>query len=222
MQREDLRSRYKSVLTRGDSTERTVFFSDAVFAIAMTLLVLDLEVPDGLPPDQVGAALVQQLPHFFSFALSFAVIGSAWLNHHRKFSVIIRYDFRLQVLNLLLLFFVALLPLPTGLLSEYGGRSSPWPVVIYAGVVAGVYTMLNLVWAYAWSARLLAPAVDRSLYLYVLRALLPIPLVFAASIPVAFLVPGIAMYLWLLIIPADIVVHRLASMSAAGPRAGPG
>ncbi|MDQ0735845.1 TMEM175 family protein [Arthrobacter agilis] len=215
--RKDLRSRYKVLLTRGDSTERTVFFSDAVFAIAMTLLVLDLEVPDGLPPDQVGAALVQQLPHFFSFALSFAVIGSAWLNHHRKFSVIVRYDFRLQVLNLLLLFFVAVLPLPTSLLSEYGGKASPWPVVVYAAVVAGVYSMLNLVWAYAWRAGLMAPAVDRDLYRYVLRALLPVPLVFAASIPVAFVVPGVAMYLWLLIIPADMVVHRIASAQAAGP-----
>ncbi|MHA7208858.1 TMEM175 family protein [Arthrobacter sp. MDT1-65] len=207
--RKDLRTRYTSVLTRGASTDRTVFFSDAVFAIAMTLLVLDLEVPDGLPADQVGAALVQQLPHFFSFALSFAVIGSAWLNHHRKFSVIVRYDFRLQVLNLLLLFFVALLPLPTNVLSEYGGTSSPWPVVVYATVVAGVYSMLNLVWAYAWRAGLMAPAVDRALYLYVLRALLPVPLVFAASIPVAFLVPHIAMYLWLLIVPAGIVVRRM-------------
>ncbi|WP_104180823.1 TMEM175 family protein [Arthrobacter sp. B0490] len=113
------------MLTRGASTDRTVFFSDAVFAIAMTLLVLDLEVPDGLQPDQVGAALVEQLPHFFSFALSFTVIGSAWMNHHRKVRVIVRYDFRLQVLNLLLLFFVALLPLPTNVLSEYGGTSSP-------------------------------------------------------------------------------------------------
>ncbi len=218
--RGDLRSRYKSVLTRGNSTDRTVFFSDAVFAIAMTLLVLDLEVPDDLPADRLGAALVEQLPNFFSFALSFAVIGSAWLNHHRKFSVIVRYDFRLQVLNLVLLFFVALLPLPTAVLSEYGGRSSPWPVVVYATVVACVYTMLNLVWAYAWRARLMAPAVDRGLYLYVLRAVLPVPVVFAASIPVAFPAPGIAMYLWLLIIPANVVVHRMFPTPRARPREG--
>ena len=221
--RQDLRSRYRLLLTRGDSTDRTVFFSDAVFAIAMTLLVLDLEVPGGLPEDQVGAALVGQLPHFLSFVLSFAVLGSAWLNHHRKFSVIVRYDFRLQVLNLLLLFFVALLPLPTTLLSEYGGASSPWPVALYATVVAGVYSMLNLVWAYAWRARLMASVVDRDLYRYVLRALLPVPLVFAATIPLAFLVPGIAMFVWLLIIPADIVVHRAINAPvAASPDGLPG
>ncbi|MEG9249124.1 TMEM175 family protein [Arthrobacter sp. Soc17.1.1.1] len=216
----DLRSRSRSVLTRGTSTDRTVFFSDAVFAIAMTLLVLDLEVPDGLAPDQVGAALVGQVSHFFSFALSFAVIGSAWLNHHRKFSVIVRYDVRLQVLNLLLLFFVALLPLPTSVLSEYGGTSSPWPVVVYAAVVAGVYSMLDVLWVYAWRAKLMAPTVDRDLYLYVFRGLLPVPLVFAVSIPVAFLMPGNAMYLWLLIIPADLLFHRMFSTPGIRPRQG--
>lgn len=213
----DLRSRYRSVLTRGESTDRTVFFSDAVFAIAMTLLVLDLDIPDDLPSDRVGAALVQQLPHFFAFALSFAVIGSAWLNHHRKFSVIVRYDLRLQVLNLVLLFFVALLPLPTSVLSEYGGTSSPWPVVAYAIVVAGLYSMLNLVWAHAWREGLLARAVDRDLYRYVVRALLPVPLVFAVSIPVAFLMPAVAMYLWLLIIPVGVVVRRMLLPRASRP-----
>ncbi|WP_146069624.1 hypothetical protein [Arthrobacter sp. B0490] len=82
--------------------------------------------------------------------------------------------------------------------------------------------MLNLVWAYAWRPGLMLPAVDRALYLYVLRALLPVPLVFAASIPVAFLVPRIAMYLWLLIIPAGIIVRRAFHGPAPAPRGSPG
>ncbi|GAA1747713.1 TMEM175 family protein [Kocuria aegyptia] len=196
--------RYRRLFGSGESTERTVFFSDAVFAIAMTLLVLELILPADLDPAQLDAALRAHLPPFLAYVLSFAVIGTAWMSHHRRFTVILRYDRRLQWLNLLSLFFVALLPMPTSLLSDYGGGSSPWPVALYAAVTAAVYASLNLVWVHAWHAGLMASVVDAALYHYVLRALLPAPAVFALSIPVAFWDPVLATWTWALIVPAAV------------------
>ncbi|MFF0988928.1 TMEM175 family protein [Kocuria nitroreducens] len=201
-QREGTAERYRRLFGSGATTERTVFFSDAVFAIAMTLLVLELILPADLDPAQLDAALRAHLSPFLAYVLSFAVIGTAWMSHHRRFTVIRRYDRRLQWLNLLSLFFVALLPMPTSLLSDYGGGSSPWPVALYAAVTAAVYASLNLLWAHAWHAGLMAPVVDAALYRYVLRALLPAPVVFALSVPVAFWDPGIATWTWGLIVPA--------------------
>ena len=206
---EEVAARYRRVFRGGASTERTVFFSDAVFAIAMTLLVLDLHAPPDLGQDRLGAVLVEALPRFFAYALSFAVIGAAWMSHHGKFTVVRRYDAGLQWLNLLLLFFVALLPMPTSFISEYGGGSSPWPVVLYAAVTASMHLVLDLIWVHAWHAGLVAHEVDAALYRYVLLLALPVPVVFVLSIPVAFLDPSLAMNLWWLIIPAMLVGGRV-------------
>lgn len=194
---------YGRLFGAGESTDRTVYFSDAVFAIAMTLLVLELILPGDLPPERLEPALRAHLPQFLAYVLSFAVIGTAWMSHHRRFTVIRRIDGRLQWLNLLSLFFIALLPMPTSLLSDYGGSGSPWPAALYAAVSAAVYASLNLVWAHAWHAGLMAPEVDAGLYRYVLRGLLPAPVVFALSIPVAFWDPGLAAWSWLLIVPVS-------------------
>src|SRR5690606_5136917 len=120
------------ILGEGKGTERLEFFSDAVFAIAMTLLVIDIAVPD-VSPEKLDGALLDLLPKIFAYALSFAVIAVNWRAHFRRFRMITGYDRRLLSLNLLLLFFIAFLPFPTSLLSEYGGVTSA--VVLYAGTV---------------------------------------------------------------------------------------
>lgn len=208
--------RHRDLFGSGRSLDRMVFFSDAVFAIAMTLLVLELILPAGLEPAELGIALREDLPEILAYALSFTVIGTAWMNHHRKFTVIRRYDVTLQWLNLLLLFFVALLPMPTSLLSDYGGRESPWPVVLYALVTSAVYITLNLIWRHAWHAGLIAPAVDAELYRYVLRAVRPVPVVFLFSVPVAFWNPELAVYSWLLLVPVLPAARRLRLREARG------
>lgn len=90
----------------GTEIERTVYFSGAVFAIATTLLALNLEVPD-IPPDLVATELPQRLlelwPRFLSFIISFGIVGTLWLLHHRIFHAIRAYDRRLLWLNLLFL-----------------------------------------------------------------------------------------------------------------------
>jgi uncharacterized membrane protein len=101
--------------------ERMVFFSDAVFAIAITLLVIELHAPE-LPRGSSDAAQLQALalllPHFVSFAISFGVIGMFWMGHHRAFSLAGHYSPRVVGWNLLLLGMIAFMPFVTAYLSS--------------------------------------------------------------------------------------------------------
>ena len=92
-------------------------FSDGIFAIASTLLVLDLAIP-GVRSD-VGHKLVEQWPTYLAYVVSFATIGNAWLNHSVITEYLERADAILLRLNLVLLFFVSVLPFPTHMLAEY-------------------------------------------------------------------------------------------------------
>lgn len=204
---EDLRSKYERLLTRGANPERLVFFSDAVFAIAMTLLVIDIRVPQ----DGSGTsweALSSQWTALFAYALSFTIIALNWMGHHRKFRVITQHDGRLMALNFLLLFFVAFVPFPTSLLSEYGAQVTA--VVLYAFVVGMLGVLQVSIWAYAWHAGFVSPEVDRALYRYSLRVQLQTPAVFWLSIPIALFVDAqLAMYFWFALIPLGIIVGTI-------------
>jgi len=115
-----------------DSIEfaRIVAFTDGVFAIAITLLVLSLEVPSDLQASALHAFLIDSWPQLFAYFLSFAVIGRFWIGHHHVFSMLQDFDRRLIVLNLAYLSMIVLVPFPTELLGEYGGGSDA--VVLYA------------------------------------------------------------------------------------------
>ncbi|PYI65095.1 hypothetical protein CVV68_19405 [Arthrobacter livingstonensis] len=110
-------------MQHGPKTDRTVFFSDAVFAIAMTLLALDLKIPT-LPSDiseqGYNEVLVERLPSLAAFVLSFVLVGRAWLTHHHHFNAIAAYDNKLQVRNLVMLFLVVFLPVPRPCCSNPG------------------------------------------------------------------------------------------------------
>jgi uncharacterized membrane protein len=93
--------------------ERILLFSDAVMAIAITLLVIDLRVPE--TSTGLGRALGALWPNYLSYLLSFFIIGNYWMSHHRLFRPIVRYDDRLVLLTLLFLFFIALIPFSTKL-----------------------------------------------------------------------------------------------------------
>src|SRR4030095_206283 len=104
------------------SFERILFFSDAVFAIVITLLVLELRVPhvDGdVTETNIRHALFELTPKFLGFVYSFFIVGLMWIEHHRIFRYIGNYDFGLIWRNLLFLLFVAFIPFPTALFSEY-------------------------------------------------------------------------------------------------------
>jgi uncharacterized membrane protein len=136
---------------RGTEVERIVYFSDAVFAIAITLLVLEIQVPEGLSPTELTAALGEMWPKYLSYLISFTVIGGYWRAHHRIFHYVKAYDRRLISLNLLFLMCVAFLPFPVSLFGEYTGQRIA--VEIYAGSVAATGLFLGGMWWYATRGR---------------------------------------------------------------------
>ena len=197
--------------------DRVLFFSDAVFAIAITLLVVDIRVPDIVT--DTAQELSADKGRIVSFAISFLVIGLFWMGHHRLFRYIAALDRRLIFINLLFLGTIAFLPYPTALLFAGGTRQTTGPV-FYAACVAVAGLMELAVWLYATHAKGLVPAsVSPALRRYELGQLLPTPVVFLLSIPVAFIAPGVAPFTWILLVPIARILPRIMRAkvnSAAG------
>ena len=108
--------------------DRVVLFSDAVFAIAITLLVIEIRLPEisNRASDALyWQALAALIPNFVGFAVSFAVIGAFWAGHHRSFSLAAQFDRRIMLPNLLLLGAIALMPFLTAFMSAHNGRVVP-------------------------------------------------------------------------------------------------
>jgi uncharacterized membrane protein len=188
---------------------RVVAFTDGLFAIAMTLLVVDLAVPTLTDTDSAGQLadkLSDEHATFISFAISFAVIGRYWLAHHSYFSALKGIDRGLIALNLVYLAFIAFMPFPTALLGKY--FENPLSVVIYAvnvGIVSGMEVVL---FSYAHRHDLLERRIPRDVYRYgVLMSLAPV-LFFGISIPVAFFSTGLAACCWFLGIPLAAIAQR--------------
>jgi uncharacterized membrane protein len=172
---------------------RIVAFSDGVFAIAITLLVLNLSIPEQIPGDEVTSALWDQRHDLFAYALSFAVIGRFWIVHHRLFGDITGFDGRLLALNLVYLSLIVLIPFSSQVLGDHGGDAGA--VVIYAANIALVSAMGLVFISDARRAGLVKtkPGAYREGRH---RGLLTAS-VFAASIPVALVAPHVAPLLWL-------------------------
>jgi uncharacterized membrane protein len=136
-------------------TARIEAFSDGVFAIAMTLLVLDVKVPRDLPDGTtLGVALARQWPSYLAFVTSFATILIMWVNHHRIFTLIGRFDDRLLFYNGLLLLGVTVVPFPTGLVAEYLGHPGQYlAAAVYNGTFIVIALLFNLLWRTASTRR---------------------------------------------------------------------
>lgn len=194
----------------GDSLglERLVFFSDAVYAIAITLLALEIRLPaiSGEPTNaQLVALLASIWPKYLSYGLSFVVIGQFWMAHHRKFRLIAGYDRRLIQINLLQLMVVAFIPFPTSVIGEYGDLAAA--TIFYAAVIIAYGLFSLLLWWYARRAGLVrADAGPAELRAGWVQTTIIIT-IFAISIPVALVDADAAKYMWLLVIPAGLLVH---------------
>lgn len=203
---EDLKSRYQRVFGRGEGTDRIQFFSDAVFAIAMTLLVLEIRLPENADDDLTGA-LLELWPFYLAYVLSFVITALNWVTHHRKFRYITRFDNRLIRINLLLLLIVAFVPFPTSVMAEHGNQTAA--IVLYAGTVASLSLVQLWIWVHAYRHGLMEKDVDHQLYLYVVMSLIPAPLVFLVSIPLAILLPDWTPFFWILIWPVGAVISAI-------------
>jgi TMEM175 potassium channel family protein len=113
-------------------------FSDGVFAIAITLLVIEIRPPTPAEGESLARALWEQWPHYLGYFLSFLVLGVMWLNHHRIFEPAVRVDGIVLVLNLNLLLWAVLIPFPTAVVADFlreGGDDAKTAVALYGGVI---------------------------------------------------------------------------------------
>ena len=173
---------------------RIVAFTDGVFAIAITLLVLSLDVPSNLSGSALHHFLLDSWRQFFAYFLSFAVIGRFWIGHHRFFSTVDNFDRRLLVLNLAYLSFVVLVPFPTEVLGDYGSRSDA--VALYALVVGTAALLAWVMLEYAVRRGHARAPAQAATGLVVGGPLIP-ALIFYVSVPVAFASPTVAQLLWI-------------------------
>ena len=174
---------------------RIVAFSDGVFSIAITLLVLNLGIEKGLASDEIWHALGDQWENLVSYAISFAVIARFWLNHHRFFGEVTAFDSRLIGLNMLYLAFIVLIPFSSEVLGEYGGETPS--VVLYSLNLAAVVIIGFLMFSDARRAGL-TTIDDRTQREGKVRAIF-IASVFLLSIPLALIDPHVAPFFWLIL-----------------------
>src|SRR5258706_5598424 len=151
---------------RDTGAERLVFFSDAVIAIAITLLVLDIRVPrvEELLTEQTSLvrALLNQWPSYVSYVISFVIIEETWANHHMMFAYIKRTDYGLLLFSILLLLCIAFIPFSTALLAEYIEQPDrDVAAFVYGMTLTFVSVFFNLIWWYVRRhPRLLDPQLD--------------------------------------------------------------
>jgi uncharacterized membrane protein len=150
-------------------TGRLEAFSDGVFAVAITLLVLNIKIPGlNIPASQLPndttlwQTLGNEWPMLVAYITSFATIGVMWLNHHRLFTLIKRTNTPLMLLNLLLLLLIVFVPVPTALLAEYLVRLDlHTAALLYGGTFFVLACCFNILWRYAsYHNRLLGENVD--------------------------------------------------------------
>jgi uncharacterized membrane protein len=184
---------------KGQLTSRTRLetFSDGVIAISITLTVLSIQVPHGLPNSRVGSAILHLIPDVSTYLLSFVVIGAFWMSHHFALDRIERVDRRIMLLNLGFLAAISLVPLVTSLLSQYSVSVS---VMTYASVMTVAALSELAIWLHAEHHGLLADAVTDQERAESRSRLLTATGIFAASIPVALLSILAAQLMWLLIL----------------------
>jgi uncharacterized membrane protein len=190
--------------------EHVVSFGDAIFAFAITFMTLSIDIPD-LPTNLTESQLLSRLydlyPQVESYIISFAVISIFWISYHQVFNYIKESHISMVYLNLLFLLFITFLSVTTSLVIEYDSYQMPY--VMYCVVVIMTSSLLALIW---WYATKNYRFVDKDIHPLFIRGLmvnlLLVPFVFAISILVSFFNLDIAQYLWLVIVPLNIVVRR--------------
>jgi uncharacterized membrane protein len=174
---------------------RIVAFSDGVFSIAITLLVLGITIDKGIPRDELAHALWEEHEALLAYAISFAVIARFWIVHHSFFSEVTAFDGRLIALNMLYLGWLVLIPFSSQVLGDYGGQLPA--VIVYSANLAGVVLIGQ--WM-AWDARRagLAKTDAETARENLIRGFF-IAGVFLISIVVALFDASIAPFIWLLL-----------------------
>jgi uncharacterized membrane protein len=169
------------------SSSRLEAFSDGVFAIAATLLILDVRVA----PGDLGARLVHNWPSYVAYAVSFLTIGIIWINHHGVFTQIRRVDRLFLLINVAFLMLVAFIPFPTSLIaSQLRGNDLEPAALTYGATLTLTATFFNILWFYAsMDHRLLRADADPRVRSGISRSFLPGPFIYLAATLVALVSP---------------------------------
>lgn len=190
---------YEDSGARLSTTTRLEAFSDGVFAIAATALVLEITAPQiGRTGPSLAAALGRQWPSFFGFILSFVTIGIMWASHHNMFDYIKKSNHTFRRLNTLLLMFVAFLPYPTSMMAEYILHpAATTAAILYASTFLAIALMYNALWWYALRSRqLIAENADAAGMRTLSRRYAIAPVVYAVGVGIAYF-NAIACLVWL-------------------------
>jgi uncharacterized membrane protein len=168
-------------------TSRTEAFSDGVFAIAITLLILNVVLPEHHEP--LGHALLRLWPSYAAYAISFVTIGIMWVNHHTIFRHIERVDRRFMLLNLLLLMCIAFVPFPTRVAAEFArsDENRRAAALLYGITLTTTAVFFISLWLYAArGGRLLSPSADRREVSGITRSYIPGAPMYGTATLIAF------------------------------------
>ena len=198
------------VFTPKVKLEHVISFSDAVFAFAITLMAISIDIPN-LPTNLTQSQLVDKLyemyPQVESYLISFAVIAIFWVSYHQVFNHIMGSPIQIVYLNLLFLMLITLLSLSTSLVINYGSYQIPY--IVYCTIVIMTSSLLAVIWWYATRDRKLINKNIHPLFVKgVMVNLLSIPALFSLSIFVSFIDLNIAQYTWLGIAPLSFIIRK--------------
>jgi uncharacterized membrane protein len=194
----------------GSGVERLTRFSDAIFAFAMTLLAVDIRVPEiaeSLISSQLPIELANLAPKLIGFGLSFFISASYWIFYHRIFGYIKRFDRTLVWLNFLFLLFIVLIPFPSDLIGRYIHQEVS--IIIYAVMMTATGLALTLIWFYAsYHHRLIDEGLSDFLIRRQMLRTLIAPIVFLVSMPASLLLGVFTPVMWVLVWPLGALVLR--------------
>jgi uncharacterized membrane protein len=199
---------HAQVVESGNAVQRMVHFSDAVVAIAITLLTLELRLPEGLATGEVPGLLLETLSGLVTFLVSYWVIASYWIAHHRIFNRIGAHDGTLLTINFVFLMWVVLVPFTTSMVMEYGESRLIWDVYVTHLLLTGI--TLWWLWRYVSKAgRLIEHDADLDtprrfgVQVWIISA------VFLLSIVISFFSVDYAQWFLLFVLPLPTLVGPL-------------
>jgi uncharacterized membrane protein len=179
----------------GQRTDRLKSFSDGVFAIAITLLVLELAVP-AATSESLLRALANEWPSYLAYLVSFASIGAIWLQHSIVTDYLERADDAFLRINLALLLVVSFLPFPTKVIAEYmdAAAGERVAVTVYGATLLAAFLLISILWRYGVRAQLVSADAGAEEVEVLTRRLTPGLAAYAVMIAVGLLAPRLAVF----------------------------
>lgn len=187
------------------SVDRLAALTDGVFAIAITLLALEVPIPhvgDGETGQALTDALIDQWPSYAAYVVTFFLIGAYWINHHRMFNLLKGIDHRFLIFNIFFLMAIAIIPFPNAFLAEYLLEPELRGVAaaVFGLAMAVVAVWYNVVWRYAgWRMRLIKPECDSARLRQVLNSYLIGPVAYLIGVAFSFFAPVVSLVIYAII-----------------------